>query len=158
GPFEIGLEGGDLAVGMKPGVECDPASLREGRAEPVGELLLRVTADLEGRALHLGLDLEPVAAVDEDHGAISGHGGETRRSGEAGEPGEPLVAGGDVLALMGVGAGDEEGIDTGRRHRLTQRGETGRDGRGRGRASYGGGSPGTWAGPREGRWRMVSTD
>jgi len=56
--------------------------------------------------------LERVAAVDPDAGAVGQDDGEAGGAGEAGEPGEALRVRWDVLALVLVGAGDEEASQT----------------------------------------------
>ena len=48
--------------------------------------------DGEEAGVDLILHLQPVAAVDEDAGAVAGDDRHAGRAGEAGEPGEPLVA------------------------------------------------------------------
>ena len=128
------LERLDLLRGVEPGVEAEPPAARQRLDQPVGRLVLGTAPDLEAREVDLSLHLQPVAAVDEDDGPVAGDGGEPGRAGEAGQPGQPLVARRDVLALVGVGARDEEGVDPGLRHRDAQRPEPRRGGVRRGPA------------------------
>ena len=128
------LERLDLLRGVEPGVEAEPPAARQRLDQPVGRLVLGMAPDLEAREVDLSLHLQPVAAVDEDDGPVAGDGGEPGRAGEAGQPGQPLVARRDVLALVGVGARDEEGVDPGLRHRGAQRLEPRRGGVRRGPA------------------------
>ena len=125
---EGGLERIDLLGGMEPGVEAEAAAAGHHLEQPVGGLVLGKTQHGEERGVDLVADLEAVATVDEDPGAIGGDEGDAGRAGEAGEPGQALVAGGDVLALVGVGPRDQEGVDARLRHRRAQ----GREPRGAG--------------------------
>ena len=47
---------------------------------------------------------------DEDAGTVTQRGAEARRAGKAGEPRQAFVARGDIFALMGIGAGDQEAV------------------------------------------------
>src|SRR3546814_13474135 len=68
-------------------------------------------AGLEKRWVDLLDDLQGVAAVDEDGGFLQQDAGKAGRALEAGEPGQPLGCGRDVLALVLVAAGDQEALD-----------------------------------------------
>ena len=57
------------------------------------------------RSVHLVADLQRVAAVDEQHRAVQQHDRGARRTGEARQPGEALLAGRQVFVLVAVGAG-----------------------------------------------------
>src|SRR3546814_12158944 len=68
-------------------------------------------AGLEKRWVDLLDDLQGVAAVDEDGGFLQQDAGKAGRALEAGEPGQPLGCGRDVLALVLVAAGYQEALD-----------------------------------------------
>lgn len=112
----------DLAGGVQPGVIGNPPALGQLVFQPVGKLDIGpghrgvVGGDL---LFHLG----PIPPVDEDPRDVPQGGAEARRSGKAREPGETFIAWGDIFALMGVGAGDQEPIQPVLRQLGAQRGE-----------------------------------
>ena len=61
-------------------------------------------------AVDLGVRLHCVAPVDEKRRTIVQHHRRARRTGEAGEPGEPLFARGQVFILLAVGARHHEAV------------------------------------------------
>ena len=67
--------------------------------------------DRENRAVDLLAHLHLIAAVDEDHGALGQHDRDAGRAGEAGEPGELLVARRHVFVLEAVGARHDEAVE-----------------------------------------------
>src|SRR6056297_3544755 len=110
---------------MQPGIEPEPRAFAETVGDPVAGLRLRPGHGGEMGGIDLGADLNGVAAVDEDAGFPGKDYGKARRSGEAREPGEPVVAGGHVFALVGVGTRDHEGIEADLRHLLAESREAG---------------------------------
>ena len=79
---------------------------------------------LEQRHRGLVTDLEGVAAVDPEAGPVGEDDGEPGRAREAGEPGEALGVGRDVLALVLVGPGHDEAGETLTRELGAEQGET----------------------------------
>src|SRR6516225_8236647 len=67
--------------------------------------------NLEQLSVDLGRSLQGVAAVDKQRGTVAQHDRHTGRPGKAGEPGKPLPAGRNVLALMLVGPWHDETIE-----------------------------------------------
>ena len=57
--------------GVQPGVEAEPAAAGQRRGQPVGRLVLGDAHDLEAVGVDLAAHLQPVAAVDEDGGAVA---------------------------------------------------------------------------------------
>ncbi len=75
----------------------------------------RVLGDVQAlpqRGIGLLRELQDVAAIGEHGRAIGQHDGEAGTAGEAGQPGETLGGGGDVLAQMLVGARDDEAVQS----------------------------------------------
>ncbi len=75
------------------------------------------------RRISLGGELEHIAAVGEDRGAVGQHDGEAGAAGETRQPGEPLRACRHVFAEMLVGARHDEAVEPLRRQFLPQRGQ-----------------------------------
>ena len=69
---------------------------------------LSIGEDVE---IDLVAHLQRVAAVDEDDGAVGKDDRHAGRAGEAGQPVQPLGAGGDIFALMLVGARHDEAVE-----------------------------------------------
>ena len=65
-------------------------------------------ADGEAVGRHLFLRLHRVAAIDEQRRGIREDHGRAGRTGEAGQPAQPLFSGRDVLALVRVRPRDDE--------------------------------------------------
>jgi hypothetical protein len=55
--------------------------------------------------------LHRIAAVDEDRRALGEHDGGARRTGEAGEPGQALLARRQVFVLLAIGARYDETVE-----------------------------------------------
>ena len=70
--------------------------------------------------IDLASDLQGVAPVDEDRGAVGKHDCHPRRSSEAGQPRKPLRRGRQVFALVLVGVGNDEAAETGCRQCLAE--------------------------------------
>ena len=123
-----GLDGGggkplDLARNMQPGIVAEHLPRLEVGGDPFGRRLLGQMAVFVERAVDLGADLQGVAAVAEHGGPIGQHDGEPGRAGEAGEPGEPLRPERHVLALVLVGARNDEAVEAASRQLGAERGE-----------------------------------
>ena len=122
---ERGFNRRDLGGGVQPRVKAHASPLGQGLAQPGAGLDLGPGHGGElGR--NLILDLHPVAPVDEHPGPVGQRDAEPRRAGKAGQPGEALIAGGDIFALMRIGAGDEEPRQLFRHQFAAQRGQPGR--------------------------------
>ena len=67
--------------------------------------------DGENRGVDFLARPAPVAAVDEQRGAVGQHDGGAGRAGEAGEPGQPLGAGRHIFVLVAVGARHDEAVE-----------------------------------------------
>lgn len=109
--LEALLDRGDLFGRVEPRVVGDRSTVRQVRLQPAGRPGIGPVDGREVIGVDLGADLAAVTAVDEDAGDVLQHDAEARRAGEAGEPGQALVARRDIFALMRVGAGDHEAVD-----------------------------------------------
>ena len=114
-----------LGAGVEPGVETDAATLRRVLGEPVVDGRGDAVDGGEGGRIDLGADLQRVAAVGEDGGALGERHGDAGGAGKAGQPMQPLGRGGHVFALEFVGARHEETIEADARHLGAQAGEAG---------------------------------
>ncbi len=110
----LGGSGGialDLARDVEPGIVAEDLPRREMGGDPfMGGLLGQMAVFIE-RAVDLGAHLQGVAAIDEDRRAVGQDHGEAGRAGEAGEPGEALRPERHVLALVLVGARNDEAAE-----------------------------------------------
>ena len=97
----------DLFRRMQPRIEPDHPRC-QSVADPVPGLHLGPGHRGEGRQIHLRLDLRAVTPVDENPRHLRQHDAEPRRSGKPGQPLQPFVMGGDIFALMGIGARHDE--------------------------------------------------
>src|SRR3546814_17322788 len=96
---------------MQPGVVGKALARLQARLQPGCQGLIGHVARREKRGVDLLDDLQGVAAVDEDGGFLQQDAGKAGRALEAGEPGQPLGCGRDVLALVLVAAGYQEALD-----------------------------------------------
>src|SRR5690348_15472381 len=85
---------------------------------------LHQVMDLERAGVDLGGRLQSVPPIDKQRCPVAQHNRETRRPGEASQPGEALTAGRHVFSLMFVGARHDEAVESARRHFLPQPCET----------------------------------
>ena len=105
--FERGAQAFGLGDGVQPRVEADGRAGAGMGGEPFRRRVVDQALDGEGRGVDLRRGLKRVAPVAEQRRALAHH---QRR---AGRPGEALGAGGDILALVLVGAGHEEAVEVG---------------------------------------------
>ena len=63
---------------------------------------------MPGLAVDLLGGLQRIAAIDENGGLARQDDRHAGRTGEAGQPGQPLLGGGDILVLLLIGAGNHE--------------------------------------------------
>ncbi len=110
---------------VQPGIVAELLARCEVRLDPRARRRIDEVRDGEQRAVDLVARLGGVAAVDEQHGAVGEDDRGAGRSGEAGQPGEALLAGGQVFVLMAVGMGHDEAVEPAPR----QLGAQGRDAR-----------------------------
>src|SRR3546814_18537168 len=96
---------------MQPGVVGKALARLQARLQPGCQGLIGHVARREKRGVDLLDDLQGVAAVDEDGGFLQQDAGKAGRALEAGEPGQPLGCGRDVLALVLVAAWYPEAPD-----------------------------------------------
>ncbi len=94
---------------------------REVRLDPRARRLVDEVLDGKQRAVDLVARLGGVAAVDEQRGAVGEDDRGAGRSGEAGEPGEALLAGGQIFVLKAVGMGHDEAVEPAPRQLRAQR-------------------------------------
>ena len=102
-PGQRRLKRGSLFGGIEPWIEPDPTAFGQMFLEPFSRFHLRPVHRGKRARIHLRLDLHPVTTIDKNPGPFHQHHTKARRSGEAGEPGQPVIAGCDILALMGIG-------------------------------------------------------
>ncbi len=94
--------------GVQPGVVAELGTRRQVLLEPALRRGVGDRHDGEHRCFDLGPRRQRVAAVDEQRGLVGEHHGRPGRSGEAGQPRQPLFGGRHVFVLMPVGAGQDQ--------------------------------------------------
>ena len=101
------LEALDLARRMQPRIvaELHARRCRLASSHFSGLVAASGTGSTTARSTW-SLDLQRVAAIDEEHGAILQDDGKPGRAGEAGQPGKPLFRRRHIFVLMAVGARD----------------------------------------------------
>ncbi len=104
---EGGLNPSDFIGGVQPRVIADHAGVEMFR-DPRAGLGFWPRDGGKDRQIDLRFDLCAVAPVDENARDVVQHDAEPGRSGEPGQPLQPVIAVGDIFALMGVRAGNEE--------------------------------------------------
>ncbi len=122
----------DLSDAVQHRVEPHTSAVRQGTGQPVGQSRRGPVHRLENRGVGLRADLHGIPPIGEDRRPVAQHDDEPCGPGEAGNIGHPLVAGGDVFALMRVGAGHQESVEILRGHPCAQAGHAGRGGLGSG--------------------------
>ena len=106
-----GVQGFDTGGRVQPGVVGELRAFRQICRDPIGRRFVDERAVLERLAVDLFGGLHGVAAVGEDRGLVEQHDGGAGGAGEARQIGEPVGARGHVLALILVGAGDDETVE-----------------------------------------------
>jgi hypothetical protein len=89
---------------VQPGIVAKAVVGREVSLDPAVRRVLDQVLDGEKRRVHLLARLQRVATVDEQHRPLHQHDRRTGGTGEAAEPGEALLAGGDIFILVAIGA------------------------------------------------------
>lgn len=102
-----GFQLGDLIGGVQPRVIADHAC-GQMIFDPGAGLHLGPGHGGEMRKVHLTLHLRAIAPVDEHARNVGQHDAEPGRSGEAGQPLQPLIPCRHIFALMDIGARHEE--------------------------------------------------
>ena len=97
-------QGGHFADGMEPGINADHAALGQLFLQPVRQLGFGPGHRGEMLQIHLRLHLGAVAPVNEHARLIQQRSAEPGRAGEAGQPGQPIIAWGNIFALMHIRA------------------------------------------------------
>ena len=108
GALQLGAQLFHPGGGVQPRVVADPPARRQRLDQPGRQRLFGLVAEVVVGAVGLGPDLERVAAIGKEGGAVGEHGGEPGRAGEAGEPRQPLGPRRQIFALMLVGARHDE--------------------------------------------------
>ncbi len=108
---------------VQPGIVAQPIAAREVVLDPPMRRVLDQMLDREQRGIHLLADLEGVASIDEKHRAIEEHDRRAGRTGEAGQPGEPFLAGRQIFILVTVGARHDKAGQMASRELGAQRGK-----------------------------------
>ena len=103
---------------VQAGVVADHSALRRG-FDIGGHPALDEIADFEDALVNLLTDLQRIAAIDEDGGAIREDHGRAGRAGEAGGPGEAVVGLRQVFVLVLVLMRNEKAIEALGLHGLT---------------------------------------
>ncbi len=78
---------------------------------------------MPGLAIDLLGGLQRVAAIDEYRGLLGQDDSRAGRTGEAGQPGQPLFRGRDILVLLLIGAGNHESRQLAPRQFLAEGGQ-----------------------------------
>ncbi len=112
-----------LLRAVKTAVEGELAARPQVLGQPIRRRLLGDMAAIVEFARHLVLELQRVAPVGEDGGAAAQHDRHAGRPGEAGQPGQALGVGRDVLALVLVAARNDEARNAEARQFRAQRRE-----------------------------------
>ncbi len=94
--------------GVQPRVVSDAVAGGRMLLDPPAGRHLHKMLDGKEREVDLVADLQRVAAVDEQHRAVHQDDRRTGGAGKSCQPGEPLLAGGNVFILMAVGAWHDE--------------------------------------------------
>ena len=106
---------------VQPRVVAELLARREVRLDPRARRRIDDVLDGEQGGIDLVARLGGVAAVDEQRGAVGEDDRGAGRSGEAGEPGEALLAGRQIFVLMAVGMGHDEAVEPAPRQLGAQR-------------------------------------
>ena len=96
---------------VQPRIETDFGAALEVFLQPLIGRTIDQMLNRKHRAVGLRLHLHGVAAIDEQHGAVEEHDSRAGRTGEAGEPGEALLAGGEIFVLLPVGARHHQPVE-----------------------------------------------
>ena len=115
----------DLLHGMQPWIKTHHTAPRHLFDQPLRQLDLG-PMDRREHPRHLCADLHPVPPVDEHARDLRQHDTKPRRPGKPGQPGQSGVAGGDIFALMRIGAGHDEPVQPGAVQDQAQGGQAGR--------------------------------
>ena len=98
---------------MQPWVETEPLSGLEVLLEPLLGRMIDQMLRRERVRVDLFGCLQPVASVDEDRRVFVQNHGHAGGPGKAGQPLQTFGGGGDIFALMLIGAGNDETVDPG---------------------------------------------
>ena len=105
------LEACDLACRMVPGIEADRLVLAEGAEKPFRHSRAREERDFEYVRVGFGFRLHGVAAIDQQQRGLLRHDGKAGGAGKSRQPLQALGAGGNVFALMAIGARHKHGVE-----------------------------------------------
>src|SRR5262249_13309902 len=95
-------------AGVQPGIVAEAIAWLEIVLDPARRRIFHDVLDGEQRSVDLLARLQGVAAVDEQRGTFHQDDRGPRRAGEAGEPGEALLALAQIFILMAVGSRQDE--------------------------------------------------
>ena len=93
------------------------------RREPPGNgrhIALQTFVQFHAAAIQFGDSLDKITGVGPESGVVGRNDGVPRLAAETGQPLHPFPAGGKIFALVGVGAGNDDGIITIARHDVAQ--------------------------------------
>ena len=93
---------------VQPRVVAETVLAGEVLLQPLMRRVLDQMLDREQRRVRLRAHLQGIAAIDEQRRAVHQHDGGAGRTGEAGEPSQPLVGGRHVFVLVAIGARHDE--------------------------------------------------
>lgn len=97
---------------MQPGIVAELAAGRQVLLDPALQWRLLHADRRDDLGVGLLGRLDGVAAVDDQRGLVGQHDGVAGRAGEAGQPGQAGHMRRDILALVLVGARDDEAVET----------------------------------------------
>lgn len=107
-----GAEAIDFIRRVQPRIEPYDVPFEQVFFQVVRRFVARNVQVVEQRAIDLVPDLQFVPPIGKDRGTVEQDDSQAGRAGEAGQPGQAFIAGGDVFALMRIGARNQEGIET----------------------------------------------
>jgi hypothetical protein len=106
---------------VQPGVKSEAVAGHQMLRKPVFRRRIGQRLDMPSLAIDLFRRLQGIAAVDENRGLLRQHDRQAGRTGEAGEPGQPLLGRRDIFILLLIGAGNHESRQLSARQLLAER-------------------------------------
>jgi hypothetical protein len=93
---------------VQPRIKSEAVARLEMLRQPCLRRWIDQRRDVPGLAVHLFRGLQGVTAIDKNRGLMVQHNRQSRRSGEAGQPRQPLFRRGDIFVLLLICTGNHE--------------------------------------------------